>query len=361
MTPRASGRTEQLIQTALLFLLVVGCWLVLQPFFSAILFSVAVVVSSWPMYRWLLQTLGGRQTLASLVACALVAIAVVVPVGLLFLSVADGVSGLLKLIEQWRGSDTAQVADRIAQLPAVGAPLQRWWQDTIGDQARLHQLLGQLADPARKLALATGRLVGNSVLQILLMPLLLFVLFRDGEALGRWLQQAVARIGGDEATALLVTAQRTVAGVMFSVLGTALAQAMVATLGFAIVGAPNPFLLGALTFVLSMAPIGPPMIWGGVTLWLLKQDQSAWAVFMALYGLLGISSVDNVIKPFLISRSSHLPFVLTFIGVVGGVVAFGIAGAFVGPTLLALGLHLSARQRTVAPPLAEGAPAQHTD
>jgi predicted PurR-regulated permease PerM len=174
----------------------------------------------------------------------------------------------------------------------------------------------------------------------MLIVVLLFHLLRDGERLAQQVAATVAKIGGRRGGELLETAQRTVVGVMVSVLGTSLAQALVAALGFSIASIPNPPLLAALTFVLSMAPVGPPIIWGGATLWLMSQDQPGWAAFMGLYGLLGISSVDNLLKPFLISRSSHLPFVLTLFGVIGGVFAFGVVGAFLGPTLLALAVDL---------------------
>jgi predicted PurR-regulated permease PerM len=103
--------------------------------------------------------------------------------------------------------------------------------------------------------------------------------------------------------------------------------------------------------MLSMVPIGPPLIWGGAAAWLFAQDQTGWAIFMAIYGFVVISGIDNVIKPLLISRGSSLPFVLVFLGVMGGVYAFGFVGIFLGPTLLAVGLSLLQqwlKQRVVA-------------
>jgi predicted PurR-regulated permease PerM len=124
------------------------------------------------------------------------------------------------------------------------------------------------------------------------------------------------------------------------VVGAALAQASVATFGFYIAGIPNPMLLGALTFALSIVPVGPPLIWSGAALWLFEQSQTGWAVFMVIYGIFVISTIDNLLKPLLISRYSSLPFVLTLIGVIGGVVAFGVTGVILGPVALALALEL---------------------
>jgi predicted PurR-regulated permease PerM len=127
---------------------------------------------------------------------------------------------------------------------------------------------------------------------------------------------------------------------MYGLLGTALAQALVAAIGFAIAGVPAVMLLSVLVFVTSVAPIGPPVVWGGAALWLFATGQVGWGIFMLVWGALLISSVDNVVRPMLISRGSSLPFLLTLLGVLGGVIAFGFVGMFIGPTLLAVGYSL---------------------
>ena len=99
-------------------------------------------------------------------------------------------------------------------------------------------------------------------------------------------------------------------------------------------------LLGLATFSLSVVPVGPPLIWGGAALWLFQQGQTGWAVFVAAWGLLLVSTVDNVLKPFIISRGANMPFAVVFLGVLGGVLAFGVIGVFLGPTLLAVGYRL---------------------
>jgi predicted PurR-regulated permease PerM len=334
------GRIKQFAQLSLVLLLVIGCWRVLQPFFPAIMFSIVIAVSTWPAHQWILNRLHGRAVSASLLSCLLVAVVVIVPAAVLAMSLRDGALWMLKLIDEWRSAGATQPPQWLARVPWLGEQIQNWWRDNAGSESGITGLFTQFADPARRLALASARALGNGLAQTALAALLLYFLYRDGGMLGRRLDAAARRIGGDYARDLLSTAQRTVVGVMFSVIGTALAQAMVAIAGFAIAGVPNPFLLGSLTFVLAMAPVGPPLIWGGATLWLTRHGEPGWAIFMAVYGFFGISAIDNVIKPLLISRSSHLPFALTFMGVIGGVLAFGVAGVFVGPTLLALAINL---------------------
>jgi predicted PurR-regulated permease PerM len=127
-----------------------------------------------------------------------------------------------------------------------------------------------------------------------------------------------------------------VKGVVYGLIGTALAQALVALVGFLIAGVPAVMALSALTFVLSFIPMGPAIIWGGVAAWLYTNGETGWAIFMLAYGFFVISSVDNFVKPILMSRAGGLSMLLVVLGVFGGVVAFGFIGLFVGPAVLAV-------------------------
>jgi len=110
--------------------------------------------------------------------------------------------------------------------------------------------------------------------------------------------------------------------------------------GFLIAGVPGALLLSALIFVLSLVPMGPVLIWGGAAAWLYAQGQSGWAIFMVAYGVLVISSVDNFVKPILMSRAGGLSMLLVVLGVFGGALSFGFIGIFIGPALLAVGWSL---------------------
>lgn len=332
---------ERWAQPVLLLTMAAGCWLVLAPFLPAILFSVAIALSTWPAHARLLQRLRGRRLAASIASWLIVTTVVLVPAALLMLSFRDAASWLLGLIDEWRsGAGHGVLPQWLTHIPVVGDHVQRVWRDGMLDEPATRDLIAALAEPAQRMALATGKAVGSGLLQAMVAAVLLFFLYRDGDRLAHRVAAAAERIGGAYARELLDRARDTVSGIMLSVVGAALAQATLATIGFYLAGVPNPFLLGTLTFALSLVPVGPPLIWGASALWLLQQSRPGWAVFMALYGLFGISSVDNVLKPLLISRTSRLPFALTLMGVIGGAFAFGIAGVFLGPVLLALSIEV---------------------
>ncbi len=153
---------------------------------------------------------------------------------------------------------------------------------------------------------------------------------------------------------LIDVAVATMRGVVYGILGTAIAQGVLAAVGFWLAGVPAAPLLGLVTFFLSPVPIGPPLVWAPAAFWLFSQDHAGWGVFMLIWGVAVVSSVDNFVKPFIISRGSNLPFVLVLLGVLGGVIAFGFIGVFLGPTLLAIGYALiqdwSEEQHRVALP-----------
>jgi predicted PurR-regulated permease PerM len=169
---------------------------------------------------------------------------------------------------------------------------------------------------------------------------LAFFFYRDGDAVSRGLDSALSRIAGERAARLKQVAGDTVTSVVYGILGTGLAQSFMASIGLWIAGVPAALLWGTLTFFLSVVPVGPPLVWISATVWLVLQGSVGWAVFMAVWGFFGISGIDNIVKPYLISRGSRLPFILTLLGVLGGALAFGVVGVFLGPTLLAVGFRL---------------------
>jgi predicted PurR-regulated permease PerM len=135
-------------------------------------------------------------------------------------------------------------------------------------------------------------------------------------------------------------AGKTVRGVVYGILGTALAQAVVAGIGFVIAGVPGAALLALLTFFFSVVPlVGTALAWVPAALWLFHQGSTGWGIFMLVWGV-GVANIDNVVKPWLISQGSDMPFILIFFGVLGGALSFGFIGVFLGPTLLAVGFRL---------------------
>jgi predicted PurR-regulated permease PerM len=346
-------RLRQSAQLAAIGIVVVGCSLVLLPFIPAILFAVVVCISTWPLYERLRGALRGRATLAALAMVLLLMALLIGPSALLAVRLTDNVTAIVEAARTWLNHGTIQAPAWLKEIPIVGVQLDDYWQGLAGGREEAVALFHRLLEPAKDFLLFAGKAIGQSLLQMTFAIFIGFFIFRDGDALIGTLRIGLEKLAGRIGAEMLATVHGTVAGVVNGIFGTALAQALVAWIGFLIAGVPGAFLLGVTTFFLSPVPIGPPLIWGGVTYWLFNQGSTGWAIFMALWGVLVISSIDNFVKPYLISRGSRLPLLLIVLGMFGGVAAFGFIGIFLGPPLLALGLTLV--RLWTAPPSAETA------
>jgi predicted PurR-regulated permease PerM len=342
-------RFESYARLAAITFLLVGCFYVLRPFLPAILFALAVTISSWPLFLSLAACSKGRRTLAAGLMTAALVLVIILPLALVTYNLADDVSRVYEQIKIAFDAGAIVPPSWLKDVPLVGATFDGYLREIIGSREQLLALAKRMLEPARHYLLGGGILLGSAVAQTSLAVFVSFFLYRDGAHLLRALSAGMQRIIGDSAPQVLTTVSRTVRGVMYGMLGTALAQALVAVLGFLIAGVPAVPLLGIGTFLFSLVPVGPPLIWGGAALWLFDQGRTGWGIFMLLWGFFLISSVDNVVKPYLISRGSSLPFLLVLLGVLGGVMAFGFVGLFIGPTLLAVGYSLL-RSWTGTPP-----------
>ncbi len=322
-------------------LIIIGAFWVLAPFIAAVLFAAILVLSTWPFFVWIEARLKGRTTLAALVITLLIATTILLPMSYLAATITDGVSQLLALLRAWFAAGDWSSPDWLASIPLAGKHLDAYWHKLAGSQEELSQLGKQLFEPTRKLLLSAVSLIGQGLLELTLVVFIAFFFYRDGRTLARNLGYLAEKIAGNLGQRMLTLARTTIMGVMLGIVGTAAAQAVVALIGFLIAGVPAALLLAAGTFFLSMVPVGPPLMWGGATWWLYQQGETGWAIFMVIWGVAIISSVDNFVKPILISRTSSLPILLIALGVFGGILAFGFVGMFLGPVILALALTLA--------------------
>ena len=333
-----NNRFELYARIVAVALLAIGCFYVLRPFLGAIIFAGILVFSTWPIFERLRHKFGGRSSLTALVVVLVLVVALAVPVAL---SAQSIVAHSSDVFEAFRGfldrKESFELPAFITNIPMLGPWLDEYTHALVLGEGELASLIRRFSEPAKDFMVAIGHGIAAGLVQVLLALFIAFFLYRDGEQVRKLLLGMVTRLAGNErGGALLATAQSAVRGVVYGLIGTALVQAVVAFLGFVIAGVPGAFLLGALTFILSLVPMGPVIIWGGAAAWLHFHGEDGWAIFMVVYGIVVISSVDNFVKPILMSRAGNLSMLLVVLGVFGGAVAFGFIGLFVGPALLAL-------------------------
>jgi predicted PurR-regulated permease PerM len=330
-------RPENILAIVALSLIGAGCILILAPFLSAVLWAAIVCFSTWRVYERLLQLLRGKTHFAAAIMTLMLAAVLLIPFIIVGTSLGDNIDNLSRALSHLKTEGFSTPPDWVTGLPVIGSRLDTFWRGLEIDSTQVFEYAKRLATPVSKWLLGAGLAFGTGLLHLTISVLTAYFLYRDGTEVAARMQAGMERIAGVRAHHLIGVAGNTVKGVVYGIMGACLVQGVLAGLGFWIAGVPGPALLGLLTFFLALLPIGPPLIWVPATLWLFHQGQVNWSIFMLIWGIVAISGVDNIIKPYLISQGSAMPFILVLLGVLGGLLSFGVIGIFLGPTLLAVG------------------------
>ena len=357
----SENRFEQIAGMALLLVLVIGCFVVLRPFVSALLLALILSYSTWPIYAWGERVLKGRKGVAATLMTLVVAAVLLMPLIILGSSLAEQVGATTGWVRSLLADGPPDPPGWVADIPVVGTQLYEYWHGLAHNTAKLLNELAsaKMVSDLSQYLLSAGEflLIGAAVLaqgtlQSALSLFIAFFLYRDGIDGAKRLQSVVRRLWGERGLHLLDVVGATIKSVVYGTLGTAIAQSTLTCLGLWLAGVPGVLLLGFITFLVALTPIGAPLVWFPAALWLFFTGATGWAVFLVLWGIFVVGGADNIIRPYFISRGSDLPFVLVFLGVLGGTLAFGFLGLFLGPTLLATGYEIVRDWARVEPPSA---------
>ncbi|AOE84760.1 AI-2E family transporter [Pseudomonas sp. TCU-HL1] len=328
-----------LVQILLLALLGASLW-VLAPFVSALFWAAVLAFASWPLMRLLSNLLKGRESAAAAVLTAGWMLLVALPLVWLVGNLAEHVRDATELVKNVQVEGLPPPPDWLPQVPLVGERLVRAWHSIDAQGAAFFASLKPYMGQAGNWVLARSAQIGGGMVELVLSLVLVFFFYRDGPRMALFVERGLERLIGDRAEHYLALVAGTVQRVVNGVIGTAAAQAVLALIGFWIAGVPGALVLSIVTFALSLIPMGPPLVWVPATAWLAWHGDYGYAVFLGIWGMFVISGVDNVLKPYLISRGGNLPLVVVLLGVFGGILAFGFMGLFLGPTLLAVAYSL---------------------
>jgi predicted PurR-regulated permease PerM len=317
-----------------------GCLLVLKPFLSALLWAAILVYSTWPAYRALTDRLKLSPGTAALVMVLVAFLVIGVPLAFATPTKREEIEGLRGAVENFLTHGLPGLGAWIDRIPYIGHMLTEHLGGFDFGISGLADLLSPYAGTLAQEGLGLLLAVLSGLAEVLLAILLSFFLYRDGPAIAARMEAALQRVAGDRTRHLVQLTGDVTRGVVYGLLGTAVVQGVLTTFGLWVSGVPRPLLLGLIAGCISILPIGAPVVWIPSALWLFTQGQNGWAIFLFLYGVLGISSADNFIRPWLISRGADLPLLLVMLGALGGVFAFGFLGLFLGPVLLAVGYTL---------------------
>jgi predicted PurR-regulated permease PerM len=334
-------RIEQIAGLILIAAIILGCGLVLRPFALAILWAAILCFVTWPLRDLLLKWFHGKRNRTALLMTFMLLLVLFIPFLVVGLTLTDNIHSGLQWLDTHKDTALLPPPAWVEKIPFAGTKISEYWTNLAQNAEPVLTQLKPWFQEAGMWLLRHSMDFAQGIFTLAMSVLISFFLYRDGEGIIASLRKAFQRISGDYAQHLMEVVQTTVRSIVYGTIGTALAQGVLAGIGFVLAGVPSPMLLATFTFILGFIPFGPPVIWIIASVWLFAEGHTGWGVFMVLYGIFCISGVDNVIKPYIISRGSKLSFIVTFIGVLGGIAAFGFIGVFIGPTLLAIGYSLT--------------------
>ena len=331
-----SGNFDRLLRLAVIVALLVACFQILAPFLGAIVWGAIIAVTLFPVSERVAGWLRGRRGWAATLMALLLFAFIVVPLVMIGTSIAGGVQWAIDHQFDMETLSNARLPGWLAGIPWIGPRLDAWWTRVSPNLSELaRQLLPYIKDAAVWL-LKRGTIAGAALLQLLIAIVVAAILLARPTGGANALRAFARRVGDERGPELLDLAMRTVRSVSLGVIGSAFAQAVLTAIGLGVSGVPGVGALSFLTFLVAVIQLPTLIVWVPAAIWLYYTGETGWAIALGLWGLLVINMIDNVLRPLLISQGAKLPLLLIFIGVIGGLLAWGFIGLFIGPTILAV-------------------------
>ena len=340
MVNRHQPRDVAQILLSVLFLaiMIIACLWIVQPFILGFAWAGTVVIATWPLFIRLERLLFGRRTLAVLVMTLLLVLLFVIPIALLVNSLVDGSGPLITSLSSGDMSlpDLAWLND----IPLVGDKLYAGWHNLLemggsAIMAKVRPYIGATTTWFVGQAAHIGRFLMHCVLMLLFSALL----YWRGEQVALGVRHFATRLASARGDAAMLLAAQAVRAVALGVVVTALVQSVLGGIGLAIAGVPYATLFTVLMLLTCLMQLGPLLVLVPAIIWLYWSGDTTWGTFLLVWSCV-VGTMDNVIRPMLIRMGADLPLILILSGVIGGLIAFGMIGLFIGPVLLAVSWRL---------------------
>lgn len=337
MSPQTADRSNDEVIRRLAMILGVGAiagtsiWII-APFLPAILWAATITVATWPLLRGLQNTFGGRRWAATTVLTLILILGFFLPLILVMGAIVEHAGLARDLITKGLPAPPAWVAG----IPLVGRRVAEEWSGLVGlDETALRARLEPGLTMFSRWLLGTAGSLLRLTVQVLLTSGITALLYAKGEDAAAGVRNFFRRVGGEDAEALVILAGSAARGVALGVVVTALLQALLTGVALALTGVPGAGILGGIALVLCLAQVGPLLLLAPAVAWLYWSQQTTAGTILLVVSL-GLVSMDNILRPILITRGANLPLLLVFTGVIGGMLTFGIIGIFIGPVVLAV-------------------------
>jgi len=328
--------TGTLLGVLFLSALIAASFWILRPFLVATIWATMIVVATWPLMLWLQARLWKRRALAVAAMTMVLLLVFVVPLTLAISTIVQNADEIVAALKSLAGFRVPTPPGWIANLPVVGAKMVLAWEQAAasGVEGLLARLMPYAGNVTKWFIGEAGN-VGHLFVQFLLTLVLAALLYARGEAAAATVRRFGERLAGERGEDTVRLAGQAIRSVALGVVVTAVVQSMLGGIGLAIASVPFAGLLTAAMLFLCIAQVGPSPVLVPAVVWLYWSGETAWGTFLLVWGLI-VVTMDNVLRPMLIKRGGDLPLLLIFAGVIGGLLAFGLVGIFVGPVVIAV-------------------------
>jgi predicted PurR-regulated permease PerM len=310
-------------------------WL-LAPFIPATIWAMTLVIATWPMMRHVQAALWNSRGLAVTVMTVAVLLIFVAPFWFAVGTIVKNVEPITHAAHYVADFKVPPTPDWIATLPVVGASAAQAWDSVaaagIDD---LTPLVTPYAGRATEYFVGAAGSLGSLFLQFLLTVVIAAIMYSRGEVAAASALRFGHRLAGDRGAQAVRLVGQAIRSVALGVVVTALAQTAVGGIGLLVAGVPFVAVLTALMLLMCIAQLGPALVLIPAVIWMYYSGQTVWASVLVVFTLVAIL-LDNVLRPILIRRGADLPLLLILVGVIGGLMSFGLVGIFLGPAVLAV-------------------------
>jgi predicted PurR-regulated permease PerM len=332
----SSDLTRTLLQVIALSTLIGATFWIIRPFLGAILWASAGAIATWPLLLRMQSWLGGKRSLAVAAMSVLLLIILLAP----FYFAVAMITNNIERIANWSKSIATfrlpAPPSWISSLPLVGTNLAaRWARLAVAGSEQIAARLSPIVHAVGLWFLSEVGSLGLLLAQFLLAVIIIAILYANAETAAHGTRLFARRLAGTRGEQAALLAAQAVRGVALGIVVTAVVQTILVGAGFALVGVPFAALLTAASFILSIAQIGPVPLLIGVVIWVYSKSGAVWGTGFLMWAIL-CGVIDNFLRPVLIKRSIDIPLPLILAGVIGGLVAFGVIGLFIGPVVLAV-------------------------
>jgi predicted PurR-regulated permease PerM len=332
--------THVVMSVLFIALLVAATFWVLSPFLTSILWATIVVVTIWPLLLRLQALVGGSRGLSVTIMALTILLVVFVPVTIALGTIVRNAEGVTTGIRSLETISLPPPPSWLDRVPIAGARLAAKWSSFATlDAAQRIAVLTPYVQSALQWFVAKAGSLSTMMLQFLLTTIISAILMTSGETVREGILRFARRLAGRRGQDTAVLAAMTIRSVVLGVVVTALVQSAIGGFGLLITGIPAAGLLTAVMFFLCLSQLGPLLVMLPAVAWVYWSGRSGWGTALLVIALIA-GTFDNFVRPVLIKRGADLPLVLIFAGVLGGLLAFGVIGLFIGPVVLSVGYTL---------------------